>query len=1138
MNIRQFGKRLFLGGILAAFGAAGVQAALTEKFYANSSVLSSGTWVKIGVEETGVYEIPYSTLREMGFSDPSKVSLYGRGGRVLSESFVTNAGVPILTDDLAPVKVIHEDGCLYFYGLGPDEITYESSSTYSTGGYFKRKSRNIYSNRGYYFLTDSKDVDAMNTVSYNATNAKAVTKGISYVYHEVDSAQNSTNSGQLFWGEHIGGPYYDRRSWDISMPDAIEGKGVMECELYIKHNDAIGTKATVGYGIEEGSIQLLTPYKADEALYYSPHQPTMAEIGIPAGGKGKAYVEFKGHQEMPEYSNLDFWVISYERALPTMKDPDGRSLAQQLLALPDIARSTTGRVELDNSASLVVLDVSTPATPQRLKITQQGDKGIVGVYNSSKTPVIVVFDKDKPQLHISGFEKAYDMITNQNLHALKQEGAEYIIITTPAFRDYAEELADLHREYDGMKVAVVTTEECYNEFSGGTPDPMAYRSFARMLTYSPVQPKIMLLFGPLYADFRGLNSEHNPTEGIIAYQSPSISVSRGAHNINDFYGMMSDKFRTDYYERNEVQIGVAILPVKFGHEARTVIDKVHAYLERDDHAYYLNRYIAIGGIEDEQTEHIHESQVREIDLHIRKMDNTGTMFTPIPVDTYGKAESRKKFMNGLNEGCGMFSYFGHGAEMFLGKDRHLFSAGDVNSLRNKVLPLALFGGCELTNSDRGYRGLGETIVTNTPYGAIGSIVSARETWSGQNFEFFKQFFNCLFTTGGNVTSEHRDDPVTIGEVYGALKHYSTYSNELAYQLLCDPAIVIPTINRSLSVKAVKPEGAATELIPGETFKMTGDVIYSDGRKDTGFNGQVVLRFAEPSREVAAGCLESGKCKENGKEGPDLKFTFRDQQIGMAVADVKNGHFDMEVHIPSSVSSFKGEKTLFYFASYDPSTRVGGAVCLTVPVGETPQVTTESSDVIPPVVEEFSFSQTQQAISFTVSDNVALNHSNNPLEKGLYLYIDGKERSEAHFTEPVLETGRAAFSKTVLLDGITYGEHTARLKVKDVAGNVTETEIVFTNNPLKALYTITRSETSRPDCTVVEIEGDAPASAELVVLSAEGNEVWRGQFKGNSVEWNHESAGAKVPAGHYKGYLIETGTGSMKGHSETIDLPVI
>ena len=58
--------------------------AKTERYAAHSK-LQSGRWVKISITADGMYRLTRSALRNMGFSDPSKVHLYGYGGHLQNE---------------------------------------------------------------------------------------------------------------------------------------------------------------------------------------------------------------------------------------------------------------------------------------------------------------------------------------------------------------------------------------------------------------------------------------------------------------------------------------------------------------------------------------------------------------------------------------------------------------------------------------------------------------------------------------------------------------------------------------------------------------------------------------------------------------------------------------------------------------------------------------------------------------------------------------------------------------------------------------------------------------------------------------------------------------------------------------------
>ena len=48
--------------------------------FKNQSVLANGTWVKVSVEQCGVYRIAYSDLRNWGLDNLERVSVWGYGG--------------------------------------------------------------------------------------------------------------------------------------------------------------------------------------------------------------------------------------------------------------------------------------------------------------------------------------------------------------------------------------------------------------------------------------------------------------------------------------------------------------------------------------------------------------------------------------------------------------------------------------------------------------------------------------------------------------------------------------------------------------------------------------------------------------------------------------------------------------------------------------------------------------------------------------------------------------------------------------------------------------------------------------------------------------------------------------------------
>ncbi len=114
--------------------------------YAAHSVLSSGHWAKIRVPETGFYHLTDALIRKAGFKNPKKVKIYGYGGELQPE--VLTGEYLSETDDLKEVATCTIKGKRLFHASGP--VSWASKTTLA-------RTRNPYSDYGYYFLTESDD---------------------------------------------------------------------------------------------------------------------------------------------------------------------------------------------------------------------------------------------------------------------------------------------------------------------------------------------------------------------------------------------------------------------------------------------------------------------------------------------------------------------------------------------------------------------------------------------------------------------------------------------------------------------------------------------------------------------------------------------------------------------------------------------------------------------------------------------------------------------------------------------------------------------------------------------------------------------------------------------------------------------
>ncbi len=127
----------------------------TSSRYADHSVLAEGNWAKIRVPSTGVYQLTESLIRQAGFSDITKVRVFGYGGNLqdeqLTESYLTE------TDDLQEVPLYIDGDKRLFYAKG--SVSWESNTA-------SKRTRNPYSDYGYYFITQDETPSSQDSATF------------------------------------------------------------------------------------------------------------------------------------------------------------------------------------------------------------------------------------------------------------------------------------------------------------------------------------------------------------------------------------------------------------------------------------------------------------------------------------------------------------------------------------------------------------------------------------------------------------------------------------------------------------------------------------------------------------------------------------------------------------------------------------------------------------------------------------------------------------------------------------------------------------------------------------------------------------------------------------------------------------
>ncbi|MBP5387367.1 MAG: type IX secretion system sortase PorU [Prevotella sp.] len=184
------------------------QAGAASDRYAAHSVLSTGRWAKVRVSSSGIYQINEALARQAGFSDLSKVRIYGYGGALQNEKL--EGSELKATDDLMEVPTCMVGGRRLFYAQGP--VSWSSPTT-------MRRTRNPYSDYGYYFITEAEGepltIDSISFVKKYYPRPEHY-----HTLHEVDNFSWFQGGRNLFENNPVN--VGESRTYTLSNPSADE----------------------------------------------------------------------------------------------------------------------------------------------------------------------------------------------------------------------------------------------------------------------------------------------------------------------------------------------------------------------------------------------------------------------------------------------------------------------------------------------------------------------------------------------------------------------------------------------------------------------------------------------------------------------------------------------------------------------------------------------------------------------------------------------------------------------------------------------------------------------------------------------------------------------------------------------------
>lgn len=707
-------------------------------------MLAEGIWYKIAVTESGVYRLDAQKLRDMGVNiaglNPKNLQLYGNGGTLLPQSNAQPRPAD-LNQNAIWVKGEEDNrfdpaDVLYFYAEGPHVVRFDSIQN----SFFHQI--NPYSDSSYYYLTVGKQSGLRITPLNSGLQDGAIASQFDdYWFHEKETV-NLLQSGREWWGEYLGVSGQVRLKVELPglVPNStalLRGAGIASAQVPTRLRWQVN-----GQAIGEQTQGTVSTYRYDLKAQRSEKSYIFSVGSVPSASL-EVGVEFDKNGQNNAQGYLDYVALQVKR---------------QLRAYPtqQIYRFLPGS---DSSITCLIQDV--PADWQWWTIADpRHPKSATLQRNSDGTAKFTRADGRALATYL-GFSPAqakeplvWQKVPNQNLHALPVP--ELLIVTPESWRSEANRLAEFRQKNDGLSVAVVTTEQIYNEFSAGKVDPTAIRDFARYLyQQNPKLLRYLLLFGDATYDYKnngGTQSTAQQRQWVPVYESRESLQPVFTYSSDDYFGFLDDA-EGEWLESTSgdhtLDLGIGRLPVKSRQEARTVVDKlIHYGSSPKTLGRWRNR---ISFVADDGDGNIHQQHADRLATQIQDKFLAQRLF----VDAFPRVVSpggvktpdlNATIRQRINEGTLILNYTGHGGTTGWAEEQ-ILTLADMQSVRGyDNLPLLLTATCEFGRYDDPALVSGaELMVLSARGAAIGALTTTRPVFSSTNFSLNTAFYEALAT---------------------------------------------------------------------------------------------------------------------------------------------------------------------------------------------------------------------------------------------------------------------------------------------------------------------------------------------------------------------------------------------------------
>jgi hypothetical protein len=1088
--------------------------ALDLSTYADNSVLSEGKWVKIGVETNGLYIISTSTLRSWGFSDPSRVRIYGYGGKRIGNALSAANYV----DDLPLVQSVCTGKGVVFYGVGAGEWVASATKRYHWD-------TNVYTTYGYYFVTESDATERTIEKVGRASATEPATSFTEFLHHEQETTSPG-EAGPLLVGEDF--RYTPSRKFNFTLTDRESDTNVwFECSFVSKTNTQSSSLTFTVNGTTLASNSTDVIRAVSTGQYYhgaegvAQHETALSgnttalEIGI----THKSSTTILG-------AWLNYLTVNYTRSL---KLPTAGYLNFRLFG--------TQAQLANSSASTHVWDVTNPLNIYEMNTAAGTGSSTVWTNDYTGLREYAAWNEDgsMPAPTFIG------TVSNQNLHST--ENVDMVIFTHSTWQAQAERLAELHRNgSDTLKVKVVNVNDVYNEFGSGAGDISALRKYLKMIydrsAGSDHPLRFALMMGRMTYDNRQLTAG---TKSLGIQTIPAWCVTSNSASLSDNDGYCTDDFLAMLEDGSGSDLGLDQLSIAVGRipstsltSARETVDKIEQYINQSKMTQWKQRVLFLA---DDEDSGVHMKQTESMVSNIEAADSK-SLNEKVYIDAYEKTngnypQAREVMFRYLNEGVVWWNFVGHANNHAWTHDGQ-FTFNDINNLYLRNIPFIYAATCDFLRWDSNTQSGGEILFEERYGGCIGMVSAIRPVYITEN--------GYLTNAVGRAFAS-RDEAgrlLTSGQIYQHAKNdirndlgnRVRNENRLRYVFMGDPALRLAMPSNiitldSIDDKPVTEDNQITLQALGNPV-IKGSVTTPDGTLLSNFNGLVSVEIYDAEQSVTT--------NGNGDDGEAVTFETYGNKIYAGSAKVTNGKFSLQVAMPSEIAdNFRPATMALYAYDTQDDTEAIGLNRDFYVYGFNDNAV---EDKEAPTIESFVLNHSsfksgdtvnnEPMVIASVSDNVGINVSLAGIGHQMTLTLDDNTTytDVTHYYTPGTDE-RPSGTINYPLSDLADGNHTLKLRVWDTSGNSESETIEFyvmqnLAPTIYSVYTDANPASTSANFYITHDRPDCMVTVTVTVYDLLGRAIWAGSQTGMSdmftsvpVTWDlTDYAGRRVNRGIY------------------------